>query len=78
MLGKLQGAFDRISKITQQDEDLEGTVATPSKPRKYTYGRPEFLQLNEDEIQVCQDIYIRPIIIPRDEMLLPRQSGYAE
>lgn len=78
MLGKLQGAFDRISKITQSEEELEGTVPTPSKPRKYGYCRPEFLQLNEDEVQVCQDIYTRPIIIPRDEMLLPRLSGYAE
>lgn len=75
MWGKLQGAIDRFSKIAQPGEEQE---ATNSKPRKFTYGRPEFLQLNDDEVQVCQDIYTRPIIVPRDEMLLLRTAGYAE
>lgn len=73
MWGKLQGAFDRLSKVNAPIEE-----GVESKPKKFSYGRPEFLQLNPDEVQVCQDTYIRPIIIPRDEMLLPRTSGYAE
>lgn len=75
MWGKLQGAFgfDRLSKVNQTGEDV-----APYKPKKFNYSRPEFLQLNDDEVQVCQDVYTRPIILPRDEMLLPRTSGYAE
>lgn len=73
MWGKLQGAFDRLSKVNQTGEDL-----ATYKPKRFNYSRPEFLQLNDDEVQVCQDVYTRPIIIPRDEMLLPRTSGYAE
>ncbi|XP_020618959.1 protein phosphatase 1H-like [Orbicella faveolata] len=43
---------------------------------KYTYRRPEFLQLNEESEQAASDHESRPIIIPHRE--LPFNAGYAE
>jgi len=49
------------------------------KPSKFSYQRPEFLQLRtDDEILVSADHQIRPIILPRDVSRLPWRSGYAE
>lgn len=49
------------------------------KNTKFSYSRPEFLQLKtEDEINVSADHQIRPIILPRDCSRLPWRSGYAE
>ena len=46
---------------------------------KYAYQRPIFLQLfSEDEIQVTADHMVRPIMVPRDVMILPWFTGYAE
>ena len=41
---------------------------------KYTYRRPEFLQLNEESEQAASDHEARPIIIPHRE--LPFNAGY--
>ena len=43
---------------------------------KYTYRRPEFLQLNEESEQAASDHESRPIVIPHRE--LPFNAGYAE
>lgn len=49
------------------------------KTAKFSYRRPEFLQLRtDDEIIVSADHQIRPIILPRDVSRLPWKSGYAE
>lgn len=43
---------------------------------KYTYRRPEFLQLDEESEQASADHEARPILIPHRE--LPLNAGYAE
>jgi hypothetical protein len=43
---------------------------------KYTYRRPEFLQLDEESEQASADHDARPILIPHRE--LPLNAGYAE
>ncbi|EDO41714.1 predicted protein, partial [Nematostella vectensis] len=43
---------------------------------KYSYRRPEFLQLNEESEQASADHEVRPILIPHRE--LPLNAGYAE
>lgn len=43
---------------------------------KYTYRRPEFLQLDEESEQASADHESRPILIPHRE--LPLNAGYAE
>ncbi len=45
---------------------------------RYAYGRPTFLQLNADEVQVSADHGSRPILVPRDVTRIPWNSGYAE
>ena len=45
---------------------------------RYAYGRPEFLQLNADEVQVSADHNSRPILVPRDVTRIPWYAGYAE
>ncbi|ETN60132.1 phosphatase 2C eta [Anopheles darlingi] len=48
-------------------------------PEKFHYARPCFLQLNtEDEVKASADHNVRPIIVPRDLMVLPWNIGYAE
>lgn len=49
------------------------------KSQKFPYTRPVFLGLTtEDELQVCSDHSIRPILVPRDLNILPWSTGYAE
>ncbi|KAH0820440.1 protein phosphatase 1H [Tenebrio molitor] len=43
---------------------------------KFSYGRPAFLNLSEDEVQMSADHKLRPIIHP--SMPLPHFAGYAE
>lgn len=43
---------------------------------KFLYGRPAFLNLSEDEVQMSADHRLRPIIHP--SMSLPHHAGYAE
>ncbi|XP_014677112.1 PREDICTED: protein phosphatase 1H-like isoform X2 [Priapulus caudatus] len=45
---------------------------------KFEYGRPDFVGLSEDEVQVSADAQVRPIMIPRDTCRLPWNAGYAE
>lgn len=77
--------------VSEQDEasnggNLGGAKNTPLSPSKdkdsvglrYAYGRPEFLQLNADEVQVSADHNSRPILVPRDVTRIPWHAGYAE
>lgn len=51
----------------------------PHLPDKFTYGRPQFLQLTSyDELKASADHNVRPIIVPRDISILPWSTGYAE
>lgn len=51
----------------------------PHLPDKFTYGRPQFLQLaSYDELKASADHNVRPIIVPRDISVLPWSTGYAE
>lgn len=56
----------------------EAEPEAPEGPLKFPYGRPEFLQLNVDEVQVSADHVSRPILVPRDISRLPWSAGYAE
>ena len=60
-----------------------GGTLSPAKDKdgvglRYAYGRPEFLQLNADEVQVSADHNSRPILVPRDVTRIPWHAGYAE
>lgn len=77
-----------IAAIPDQDEKgAVGGVLSPSRtPQdsphpvliRFAYNRPEFLQLNVDEVQVSADHQSRPILVPRDITRLPWNAGYAE
>ncbi|XP_037067977.1 protein phosphatase 1H-like isoform X1 [Pollicipes pollicipes] len=57
----------------------EAANQSSTRPTKFPYGRPCFLQLeSEDELQVASDHIIRPIIVPRQLDWLPWMAGYAE
>lgn len=43
---------------------------------KFPYGRPHFLELSEEEVQMSADHQLRPIIHPTKS--LPYNAGYAE
>ena len=76
--------------VSEQDETdyvtSGGRKDSPRSPGKdkdgvglrYAYGRPEFLQLNADEVQVSADHNSRPILVPRDVTRIPWHAGYAE
>jgi len=58
------------------DRRLSFQVYDDMLEEKYSYRRPEFLQLNEESEQAASDHESRPIIIPHRE--LPFNAGYAE
>lgn len=49
-----------------------------TKPQKYEYGRPEFLNLNAEKLKVSQDFANRPIVTTNEPVTLPFNAGYAE
>lgn len=56
-----------------------GSSSRSSKPDKFTYSRPAFLQLmTYDELKASADHNVRPIIVPRDVSVMPWFTGYAE
>ena len=64
-------------------EDVASPVRDESINRKgpnikYPYNRPEFLNLNLEEIQVAAYHSSRPILVPRDISKLPWSAGYSE
>ena len=66
---KLEGRDSPLSPVKSKDKDAG---------LRYAYGRPEFLQLNADEVQVSADHNSRPILVPRDVTRIPWHAGYAE
>ena len=58
--------------------DREGKVGGRGHAVKFPYSRPDFLQLNTDEVQVSADHVSRPILVPRDISRIPWCAGYAE
>lgn len=68
-------AFAYFTNINS-DRRLGFRVYDDMLDEKYTYRRPEFLQLNEESEQAATDHEARPIIIPHRE--LPLNAGYAE
>ena len=53
-------------------------VVTGNDKHRYPYCRPEFLYLSEDEITLCGDQSVRPIISPKYPTQMPAYAGYAE
>ncbi|OCT87574.1 protein phosphatase 1H [Xenopus laevis] len=47
-------------------------------PVRFSYTRPEFLGLSQDEIECSADHIARPIIILKETQRLPWSTGYAE
>ena len=68
-------AFAYFASVNS-DRGLGFQVYDDMLEEKYTYRRPEFLQLNEESEQAASDHESRPIIIPHRE--LPFNAGYAE
>lgn len=68
-------AFAYFASVNS-DRRLGFRVYDDMLEEKYTYRRPEFLQLNEESEQAASDHESRPIIIPHRE--LPFNAGYAE
>ncbi len=75
--------------VNEENEESKTTSSSgrenplsPAKDRdgalRYAYNRPEFLQLNADEVQVSADHQTRPILVPRDVTRIPWNAGYAE
>ena len=62
--------------LTNTDRRIGFRVYDDMLEEKYTYRRPEFLQLDEESEQAASDHEARPIIIPHRE--LPLNAGYAE
>ncbi|XP_022104014.1 protein phosphatase 1H-like [Acanthaster planci] len=58
-------------------EDMQDTSGRGLQ-EKYSYTRPEFLQLSSEEVSIASDSVIRPIMVPRDLSKLPWHCGYAE
>lgn len=48
----------------------------PNLEPKFPYGRPHFLELSDDQVQMYADHQLRPIIKPAKP--LPHNGGYAE
>lgn len=74
MLKRLKSHLD-----TAVDKVLSTEVRDDStKPQKYEYGRPEFLNLNAEKLKVSQDFANRPIVTTNEPVTLPFNAGYAE
>uniref|UniRef100_A0A8C4PYC8 Protein phosphatase, Mg2+/Mn2+ dependent, 1H n=1 Tax=Eptatretus burgeri TaxID=7764 RepID=A0A8C4PYC8_EPTBU len=51
----------------------------PGQTARFSYGRPDFLNLNTDELECSADHMARPILIPREAgRKMPWNTGYAE
>lgn len=65
--------------LPHQHHNHNGKVDNKSLPNKFTYSRPGFLQLlTLDELRASADHSVRPIIVPRDQSIMPWHTGYAE
>ena len=66
------------SGMTENNSNNTTTTTNNTLEIKYAYSRPDFLQLNWEEVQVSADHTTRPILVPRDLMKIPWNAGYAE
>jgi protein phosphatase 1H len=87
MLNRFKNAVSTVvNGISQLDRGAPDSIAytdyyaeeATAGPLKFPYSRPEFLQLNTDEVLVSADHVSRPILVPRDISRIPWSAGYAE
>ena len=76
VVNNVMGGIPPLHLENQGNDD--GKRASEVLSLKYPYTRPDFLQLNADEVQVSADHISRPILVPRDITRIPWTSGYAE
>ncbi|KAK3104150.1 hypothetical protein FSP39_024847 [Pinctada imbricata] len=69
---KLDDAFNKVTKSSSAT--INGDVKQP----KFQYSRPEFLNLNPEQIQVSRDFSTRPIVTVQEMTRIPWNAGYAE
>ena len=74
----LPGVVSEHDETSGRDCPLSPAKDKDGVGLRYAYGRPEFLQLNADEVQVSADHNSRPILVPRDVTRIPWHAGYAE
>lgn len=80
MLNKFKSAVNNVMSSVPVLQMQQKSLEIPSDQRdlKFPYNRPEFLHLDNDEVQVSADHTTRPILVPRDVTNLPWKAGYAE
>ncbi|XP_022671280.1 protein phosphatase 1H-like [Varroa jacobsoni] len=89
MLSRVRSAFYNVVQNldafpVEDDQSDNGTAngvgqSNDSRKLKFSYSRPQFLQLDSsEEIQASADHTLRPILVPRNISLLPWTAGYAE
>ncbi|XP_050314437.1 protein phosphatase 1H [Anthonomus grandis grandis] len=78
MLNRFKSAvIGAVSSIEPTNGAIDGTQYNKANlAPKFPYGRPHFLGLGDDEVQMSADHKLRPIIHPNKP--LPYESGYAE
>ncbi|KAK3588227.1 hypothetical protein CHS0354_017736 [Potamilus streckersoni] len=72
--------FNKIKAMVMENF-LRGTfkaVPPPPNSEKFPFSRPQFLELDETEIEESRNYAVRPILIPRDVQKIPWCAGYAE
>lgn len=69
VIGAVEG-FE-VNRNISNDNNLRNHLAP-----KFPYGRPHFLNLGDEEVQMSADHRLRPIIHPNQP--LPYYAGYAE
>ena len=82
MLNRFRQVVNNVMANMPQNRALKGGMdedeITNGLQEKYSYTRPEFLQLSSEEVSIASDSVIRPIMVPRDLSKLPWHSGYSE
>eukprot|EP00111_Clytia_hemisphaerica_P003442 TCONS_00009839-protein len=68
-------AFSYLLDAQQQHPSIVAYTRY-SLPRKYTYARPNFLELDEEATIASSDHEIRPVILPKRPLIM--NAGYAE
>ena len=76
VVNNVMGGIPALPLENQAEESAKKGAETLAM--KFPYSRPDFLQLNADEVQVSADHISRPILVPRDINRIPWTAGYAE
>ena len=77
VVSNVMGSIAMVPQIPEQTE-RDGQAAGITLRARFAYGRPDFLRLTGEEVQVSADPILRPILVPRDITRLPWNAGYAE